>query len=214
MKRQTKKQHLSPKLLASVMVAAVAGFGSSYAVAQTSSTNDAQQRYQAEAERCRSGQTSQDQQTCLREAGAALEEARRNRLTTGSPSFDQNQRMRCDSLSGAQREDCMQLMSDPNATVRGSIDGGGVIRQTTITVPGDSSMQQGSGGLAPAGASPAPAGSTMPATSPGYGPGSAPYTPSTGSGGLAPGSGSSGGMAPSSGSGGLVAPAPAPTPMR
>lgn len=183
MKHSFVMQTASPKLLAPAVFALITGFGGSYAVAQTS--NDAQQRYQADVERCRSGQTSQDTQTCLREAGAALQEARRNRLVTGSPSFEDNQRARCDGLTGTRRDDCLQLMSDSNATVHGSVAGGGIIRESTITIPADSTMQTpATGGLAPAGSTqqtPPPA-SYAPA--PGLTPSPAPtHTPS---GGLAP----------------------------
>ena len=190
MKRPFVAQTFSSKLLASAIMTVATGIGGSYAVAQSSATPDAQQRYRADVERCRSGQTSQDEQTCLREAGAALEEARRNRLVTGTPSFEENQRARCDRLSGAERDDCLLLMSDTNATVHGSVDGGGVLRETTITIPADSTMQPpASGGMAPAGTS-----------APTYGTPSTPYTPAP-AGGLAPaapapGSAPAGGLTP------------------
>lgn len=175
MKRLIVTRNDSLKLLTAAVFAAAAGLAASPAPAQT--TADAQQRYQADVERCRSGQTSQDQQTCLREAGAALQEARRNRLVTGTPSFDENQRARCDRLSGTERDDCTRLMSDPNAVVHGSIEGGGVIRETTITIPGEPGYApSSSGGLAPA-----PAGGLQPGTSaPGYGTGSGSYAPAQG----------------------------------
>ena len=182
MKRSIITHTFSPKLLAPVVLAVMTGFGGSYAVAQTSGTGDAQQRYQADVERCRSGQTSQDTQTCLREAGAALEEARRNRLVRGMPSFEDNQRARCDGLTGTRRDDCLQLMSDSNATVHGSVDGGGVIRETTITIPGDSTMQ------APAAGGLAPAGSTQQPTTP--------YAPAPGGLTPAPTQAPSGGLTP------------------
>src|SRR5690606_4550447 len=65
------------------------------------SMSDAQAQYRADVERCNAGDTNQDKATCLREAGAALQEARRNRLLRGSPSYEENQRARCDRLPGA-----------------------------------------------------------------------------------------------------------------
>ncbi|HLR78334.1 MAG TPA: hypothetical protein VK062_04705, partial [Burkholderiaceae bacterium] len=127
---------LLPRLLAAVAFTAMAAGGASFAQAQGISESEARQRYQQDIERCRSsGLSAEQQRTCQREAGAALQEAQRNRLVTGSGSFDANQRARCDRLTGTQREDCLTLMSDPNATVRGSVEGGGVIRETTITIP-------------------------------------------------------------------------------
>lgn len=141
---------LTPKLLAAIVFTAAAGLGGTHAMAQSSVAN-AEQRYQTDVERCRSGQTSQDERTCLREAGAALEEARRNRLVTGTPSFEDNQRARCDRLTGAERDDCLQLMSDPSAVVHGSVEGGGIIRETTITIPANTSASPANtGGLVPA----------------------------------------------------------------
>jgi|SRR5690625_2980496 len=183
------KQRNALKLLAAAAFTAAAGMGVSQVSAQGLTAAEAQQRYQADVERCRSGQTSQDQQTCLREAGAALEEARRNRLVRGTGSFDENQRARCDRLSGSERDDCMQLMGDPNAVTYGSVEGGGVIRETTITIPGEPGYAPAStGGLAPAptgsNTTPGQTGGNVPAnpSAPGYGTGSGAQTP----GGLTP----------------------------
>lgn len=177
MKRLIVTRNDSLKLLSAAIFTAVAALAASQAGAQSSTTADAQQRYKADVERCRSGQTSQDEKTCLREAGAALEEARRHRLVTGHPSFDENQHARCDRLSGSERDDCMRLMSDPNAIVQGSVEGGGVIRETTITIPAEPGyVPSSSGGLAPA-----PTGGLQPATgAPGYGTGSGTYAPASG----------------------------------
>lgn len=168
MKRPSNPSVLSFKLLAALVFTAAAGAAGSYASAQPLTTADAQQRYKADIERCRSGLNTQDERTCLREAGAALEEARRNRLVTGAPSFEDNQRARCDRLSGTERDDCLQLMTDPGVVVHGSIEGGGIIRERTITVPADPMYSPGAGGLAPAGSTmPAPAdGLYPPATAP------------------------------------------------
>lgn len=177
---------LSPKhkLLANLLFAVAAGAACSYAAAQDLSASEAQQRYKEDVERCRSGQTSQDEKTCMREAGAALEEARRHRLVRGTPSFDQNQHARCERLSGTERDDCMALMSDPNPQIQGSVAGGGIIRQTTITIPGETVSPgayapANTGGLAPA--APAPTGG-------GLAPGAAPSTGTTGTMGTGTGS--------------------------
>lgn len=132
------RQCASPRLLIPVLFAAVAGLAGTSAFAQAPTAASAQEQYRIDVERCRSGQTSQDEKTCLREAGAALQAARRHQLIEGSPSFDHNQRARCEHLTGTEREDCLLLMSDPNAIVQGSVDGGGIIRETTITIPADS----------------------------------------------------------------------------
>ena len=101
----------------------------------TVSEADAQARYEADVARCKAGQTNQDEATCIQEAGAALEETKRNRLTDKNSNFDQNQVNRCNSLPVAERSDCLQQMSGTNTTTAGSVSGGGVLRETTITVP-------------------------------------------------------------------------------
>ena len=150
MKYTSRTQLHSPRLLATVLFATVAAIASTNAFAAGPTTAQAQEQYRIDVERCRSGQTSQDTKTCIREAGAALQEARRHRLIEGTPSFDQNQRARCERLTGTQREDCLRLMADPNPEIRGSVDGGGIIRETTITIPATGTTPGYGEGLTPA----------------------------------------------------------------
>ncbi|ANY16377.1 hypothetical protein AW878_20180 [Bordetella pseudohinzii] len=126
--------------------------------------------YKREMARCNAGMSGQDRQTCLREAGAARDEASRNRLGNGSGNLDQNRLQRCDSLPGQQRQDCITQMTDPaNTTTRGSVSGGGVLRETVIPVPA------GTPGATPQGVPPAPApGSLQPAPAPAPAPTPAP----------------------------------------
>jgi hypothetical protein len=104
--------------------------GTAPATASTSLSPQAQ--YKLDVERCNTGQTNQDKATCMREAGAALEEARRNHLTNAQP---QNATERCNALPADQRQDCLMQMSGQNTKVEGSIEAGGVLRETTLTVP-------------------------------------------------------------------------------
>lgn len=107
--------------------------------------------YKREVARCNSGMSGQDRTTCLREAGAAREEARRNRLNTGAANIDQNRTRRCDTLPGQQRQDCITQMTDSaSTTTRGSVEGGGILRETVIQVPA------GTPGSAPVSNAPAP----------------------------------------------------------
>src|SRR5690606_23897663 len=93
--------------------ALAACFLSSAAMAQSGATGgsgqmDPQAQYRMDVERCKSGQTNQDQATCMREAGAALQEARRNRLLNQQAgNFDQNATDRCNRLPAGERDDCM-----------------------------------------------------------------------------------------------------------
>ncbi|AIT28342.1 putative exported protein [Bordetella holmesii 30539] len=118
--------------------------------AEPSNTPDAV--YKREVARCNAGMSAQDRKTCLREAGAARDEAKRNRLSTGSTSHEQNRTRRCDALPALQRQDCITQMTDPaNTTTRGSVDGGGVMRETVIPVPAGTPGSTMQNNLPPAG---------------------------------------------------------------
>ena len=125
-----------PRLLASASLAGMC-LAATMAMAAGAGTNaDIEARYKLDVERCNMGQTNQDKATCLREAGAARDESRRNRLTNANESYQQNQVSRCQALPVAERQDCMLQMSGQDTRVEGSVGAGGVLRETTITIPG------------------------------------------------------------------------------
>lgn len=128
----------------SIMFALCLGLASASALAaggSATANNSAQAQYQQDMALCKSGQsTTESKATCVREAGAALQAARQGQLTTASSNgYQQDATNRCAALPQGQRQDCITLMNDRSATVRGSVGGGGVMRETTITIPGDSS---------------------------------------------------------------------------
>jgi hypothetical protein len=94
---------------------------------------EAQARYQQERAVCISGQSHQDRDTCLREAGAELQAAKLGKLAEGSGSYEQNQLARCERLPASDRDDCVRRLSD--GTVSGSVEGGGIYRELRTTVP-------------------------------------------------------------------------------
>ena len=96
----------------------------------------AQARYQQDRAACMNGTSNQDRATCLREAGAALQESRNSRLENGAGAYDENRYLRCDPLPAGQREDCVRRMSG-EGTVSGSVEGGGIYRElvTPVTKP-------------------------------------------------------------------------------
>lgn len=96
--------------------------------------SDAEARYQKDRAACISGQSHQDRATCLREAGAALQEAKRARLGDGQSSYDQNRLIRCDRLSAEDRADCLRRMRG-EGTVSGNVESGGIYRELRTTVP-------------------------------------------------------------------------------
>ncbi|MGP1676811.1 MAG: hypothetical protein ACTS6J_06590 [Burkholderiales bacterium] len=94
----------------------------------------AQARYKQDRAACISGQSYQDRATCLREAGAALQEAKRGRLGDDQSTYEKNRLMRCDRLPAGEREDCLRRMHG-EGTVRGSVESGGTFRELRTTVP-------------------------------------------------------------------------------
>jgi hypothetical protein len=96
---------------------------------------DIQATYEQDRAKCMSGQSNQDQATCLKEAGAARDEARRGQLTEDGSAFHKNAKARCDVLSGDEKRDCISRAKG-GGMVSGSVGGGGVIRETVTTTVG------------------------------------------------------------------------------
>jgi hypothetical protein len=93
--------------------------------------SDAQSAYQRDRAACLSGQTHQDRATCLREAGAALQEARRGRLDDSDAQFEKNRLLRCEKQPPEDREYCIRRMKGEGTTT-GSVEGGGIYRELVV----------------------------------------------------------------------------------
>lgn len=105
--------------------------------AMAADRDTAEAEYRAQRALCESGQSGQARDTCLREAGAALQEARRGRLMRSSDvDYEMNARLRCESQSPDLREACMKL-NGPDARIYGSVKGGGTLREVTIRELGE-----------------------------------------------------------------------------
>lgn len=105
------------------------------AVAQTQSDAAIHQKYLADRAACLSGRTGEDQQTCLREAGAAAQAARQGKLVESpDENFRRNALARCAPLPPEQREAC-RMRIEGAGTVTGSVEGGGLFRELTIREP-------------------------------------------------------------------------------
>lgn len=116
--------------------ALIAGLGMALLASPPSmAAGESQTQYQADVQRCHNT-PGIDQKACLREAGAALEASRRNALTAPEPGTEnQDRTQRCNALPADQRQDCLALMTGTDTRVQGSVDSGGILRETTITVP-------------------------------------------------------------------------------
>jgi len=98
-------------------------------------------KYQKERADCEAGRTAQDRATCLREAGAAAQERKRDGLqNTGNPQG--NALDRCNNLPAKDKTDCIAraqnapVVPNQKVTTSGSVAGGGVLKETTTTTPG------------------------------------------------------------------------------
>ncbi|MBE0625264.1 MAG: hypothetical protein IH606_10675 [Burkholderiales bacterium] len=94
----------------------------------------AQALYRQDRAACNSGQSYQDRATCLREAGAALQEAGHKSGGDSQGSYEQNRVKRCEGLPPADREDCLRRMRG-EGSVSGSVEGGGLYRELHTTLP-------------------------------------------------------------------------------
>jgi len=94
-------------------------------------TQTPEQRYQQELRQCEQLSPTVDMQACKREAGAALQATRRGNLQNhNGMNYDQNKTERCAALPAG-----MMQMSGQNTRTMGSVEEGGILRETTITVP-------------------------------------------------------------------------------
>jgi hypothetical protein len=105
------------------------------AAAPNTKLSDAQLIYQKERAACLVGEPGRDQTACLREAGAALQEAQRGTLMAGHErEFEQNKVIRCAALPAVDREDCVRRMRGEGST-SGSVQQGGILRELTRELP-------------------------------------------------------------------------------
>lgn len=124
---------MNPFTSAALATCALAILPAAWAAGPSAST--AERTYQQERAHCMSGKSHQDRATCLREAGAARDEARRGALgNQPAGNLAANATARCKAQPPADREACVQRILGAGSA-SGSVKGGGVIRQTETKVP-------------------------------------------------------------------------------
>lgn len=103
--------------------------------AEHGKASDAQAAYERDRAACMSGASNQDRAICLKEAGAALQEAKRGALDTNTEQaqFEANRLRRCDNQPPGDREDCIRRMNG-EGTTRGSVQSGGIYRELVTPV--------------------------------------------------------------------------------
>ena len=106
------------------------------AYAAKTSESAAQAVYQKERAACIEGRSGQSRVDCLKEAAAALAEARRGRLDNGESarSLEGNGKDRCRWVKAEDRDDCLR-MAQGEGKVSGSVQGGGVIKELVTRTP-------------------------------------------------------------------------------
>jgi hypothetical protein len=89
--------------------------------------------YQNDRQFCLSGQSSQSRETCLREAGAAMQQ---NAAAQAQPSAEQmaaNAVRRCNAFTGDGQQSCLARMQG-HGKESGSVEAGGILRELTEPV--------------------------------------------------------------------------------
>ncbi|MFV0284056.1 MAG: hypothetical protein ACK5JE_09725 [Castellaniella sp.] len=95
----------------------------------------AQTQYQKDVARCHNT-PGIDVQACLKEAGAASQASSQGALAQPSAQArESNRTERCEKLPAGQRQDCLSLMDQPATRTTGSVQSGGMLRETTIPIP-------------------------------------------------------------------------------
>jgi hypothetical protein len=118
---------------ACLALAATLACGSAFAADKTAAAA-AQARYLQERAVCNSGQSNQDRATCLKEAGAALAQARHEGLDDGAAPYRRNATQRCEVLRDDDRRACEARMQG-EGTTSGSAAAGGIYREFVTREP-------------------------------------------------------------------------------
>ncbi|WP_174571106.1 hypothetical protein [Polaromonas sp. C04] len=101
--------------------------GASALAAGSHDSSSAQAQYLQDRAACNAGQSNEDRATCLKEAGAALQAARRGGLTSTSPTeYQRNALLRCNEQPPENRDDCVARMQSP---AQGDVGAGGLLRE-------------------------------------------------------------------------------------
>ena len=116
--------------LAAACAAAFACAGAQ--AAERSSAAAAQ--YKSDLAACDSSRATEERSRCRTEAARAYSQARAGDFNTPSDQLAQNARRRCEALKGDDRRGCEARMSGAGRT-EGSVGGGGILRESTQTVP-------------------------------------------------------------------------------
>ena len=114
---------------------AVAATPTVFAADASAPANDARARYERERAVCMDGRSNQDRATCLKEAGAALDESRRGELARDDGGYRKNALARCKALPAKDQPDCVARIEGDSTTTSGSARDGGILRERVTIEP-------------------------------------------------------------------------------
>jgi hypothetical protein len=98
-------------------------------------SSQAQVNYVREMAVCNNGQSNQTLETCRREAGSALADAKRGQLNDLPDQYQTNALRRCETHTGDDRVACEARILGQGDITRGT-QAGGVLRESIIVTPG------------------------------------------------------------------------------
>lgn len=118
---------------------ALAVFSFALAGAAAAAPSSAEATYRLDRAACLDGSSQQERSACLREAGAALAEARRGRLGTESAAvYAANAVLRCKAHTDPVARTACERMAAGEGSTTGSAASGGILRSlTTVVVEGE-----------------------------------------------------------------------------
>ena len=127
--------------IAAALVLLPAWAGAQAPAAQAASGADA--RYQKERAACLANTAQQERSACLKEAGAARDEARRSRLGNAEEAraLRDNALQRCKSVRAEDRDGC-ERMARGEGTASGTAAGGGVLKELRTVEPAASAASR------------------------------------------------------------------------
>ena len=123
--------HVATARVSAVVAVAVLSWASAATGAVTpDKLRQADAQYRVERAACLEGKSSQDRQSCLAEASAALAAAKSGKLDTGESQevLMRNALARCAAVPQADRVDCERLARGEGEQ-SGSVNGGGVLKK-------------------------------------------------------------------------------------
>jgi hypothetical protein len=97
-------------------------------------TDTAPRSADSERAACARHTSAEDRKTCLRETAAAKAEARRGELRVRGADYERNALQRCQALPAADQDACRARVRG-EGTSSGSVEGGGIYRETREIVP-------------------------------------------------------------------------------